>query len=207
MLSISAFALALVVGIFGAVLLSRGTWAGRLLGALAGALQNVPSLALFGLLLPLIAALADALPFLRQLGISGIGFAPAFVALTVYALLPVMLAGAAGLRMVDAGARDAAKGMGMSSMQVLFRVELPLALPSIAAGARTALVQTIGTTTIAALIGAGGLGYFVFQGIGQAAIDMVVIGVVPIVLLSVLADRLMTGVERHLSLRGGSTWR
>lgn len=206
-LSLSAFALALIVGILGAVLLSRGTRAGRLLGLLAGALQNVPSLALFGLLLPMMAALADALPVLRQAGISGIGFAPAFIALTVYALLPVMLAGAAGLRMVDAGIRDAAKGMGMSRMQVLFRVELPLALPSIAAGARTALVQTIGTTTIAALIGAGGLGYFVFQGIGQAAMDMVVIGVIPIVILSVLADRLMIHVERLLLSKGGAPWR
>lgn len=206
-LSFSAFALALVVGILGAVLLSRGTRAGRLLGLLAGALQNVPSLALFGLLLPIMAGLADALPILRLAGISGIGFAPAFIALTVYALLPVMLAGAAGLLMVDAGIRDAAKGMGMSRMQVLFRVELPLALPSIAAGARTALVQTIGTTTIAALIGAGGLGYFVFQGIGQAAMDMVVIGVIPIVVLSVLADRLMIRVERYVLSKGGAPWR
>ena len=206
-LTLGSFAFALVVGVLGAVMLSRGTRTGRLLGMAAGALQNIPSLALFGLLLPAMAALADALPFLRNAGVSGIGFAPAFIALAIYALLPVMLAGAAGLSMVDAGARDAAKGMGMNRLQVLLRVELPLALPAIAGGARTALVQTVGTTTVAALIGAGGLGYFVFQGVGQAAMDMVIIGVVPIVALSVLADRLMASLERHLSANGGALWR
>jgi osmoprotectant transport system permease protein len=205
-LSLSAFAFALVSGVAGAVLLSRGRRAGRLLGNVAGIIQNIPSLALFGLLLPAMAALATAFPVLRTAGISGIGFAPAFLALTAYALLPVMLSGAAGLRMVDAGARDAARGMGMSAAQVLVKVELPLALPAIAAGARTALVQTIGTTTVAALIGAGGMGYFVFQGVGQAAMDMVIIGVVPIVALSVSADALMAALGRRLATKGGSSW-
>ncbi len=205
-LSLSAFAFALVAGVAGAVLLSRGRRAGRLLGAVAGIIQNIPSLALFGLLLPAMAALATAFPVLRAAGISGIGFAPAFLALTAYALLPVMLSGAAGLRMVDAGARGAARGMGMSAAQILLKVELPLALPAIAAGARTALVQTIGTTTVAALIGAGGMGYFVFQGVGQAAMDMVIIGVVPIVGLSVAADALMAALGRTLATKGGAAW-
>jgi len=206
-LSVSAFGFALVAGVAGAVLLSRGKRAGRILGAMAGVIQNIPSLALFGLLLPVMAALAARFPALRAVGISGIGFAPAFVALAAYALLPVMLSGAAGLRMVDPGARDAAKGMGMSAAQILFRVELPLALPAIAAGARTALVQTIGTATVAALIGAGGMGYFVFQGTGQAAMDMVIIGVVPIVALSVGADALMAALGPKLASKGGAQWR
>lgn len=108
--------------------------------------------------------------------------------------------------MVDAGAKDAARGMGMSPGQILFRVELPLALPAITAGARTALVQTIGTTTVAALIGAGGMGYFVFQGVGQAAMDMVILGVVPIVALSLSADRLMGTLERRLAGKRGEEW-
>lgn len=205
-LSLSAFGCALVVGVAGAVLLSRGKRGGRMFGTIAGVIQNIPSLALFGLLLPAMAALATRFPVLRAMGISGIGFAPAFLALAAYALLPVLLSGAAGLRMVDAGVKDAARGMGMSAAQVLFRVELPLAIPAIAAGARTALVQTIGTTTVAALIGAGGMGYFVFQGVGQAAMDMVIIGVVPIVALSIAADALMVALERMLSSKGGAAW-
>lgn len=205
-LSISAFSCALVIGVLGAILLYRGRRIGTVLGRAAGVVQNIPSLALFGLLLPVMALVANTFPSLRSIGISGIGFAPAFLALVAYALLPIMLAGAAGLRMVDAGAKDAARGMGMSPGQILFRVELPLALPAITAGARTALVQTIGTTTVAALIGAGGMGYFVFQGVGQAAMDMVILGVVPIVALSLSADRLMGTLERRLAGKRGEEW-
>ncbi len=190
-LSLGAFLTAAAFAVPAAALAARGGPAGSLVTALAGAAQNVPSLALFGLLLPALAALADALPGLRAIGVSGIGPAPALVALTLYALLPMALSGAAGLRMVDPGVRDAAKGMGLSRRQVFRRVEFPLALPSFLSGARTALVQTIGTATVAALIGAGGMGYFVFQGLGQAAMDMVIVGVVPVVVMSALADRLM----------------
>lgn len=205
-LSASSFSLALIAGTAGAVALSRANLLGRVLSGAAAAIQNVPSLALFGLLLPVMAAIADGFPWLRSVGISGIGAAPAFLALSAYAILPIMLSGAAGLRMVDGGAKDAARGMGMSRLQVLARVELPLALPSLAAGARTALVQTIGTTTIAALIGAGGMGYFVFQGVGQAAMDMVIIGVIPIVLLSFAADKGMALLERALSRKADRPW-
>ncbi len=205
-LSISSFTCALVIGVMGAILLYRGRRIGAVLGRAAGVIQNIPSLALFGLLLPIMAVVANTFPALRTIGISGIGFAPAFLALVAYALLPIMLAGAAGLRMVDSGAKDAARGMGMSPRQILFRVELPLALPAITSGARTALVQTIGTTTVAALIGAGGMGYFVFQGVGQAAMDMVIIGVVPIVVLSIAADKLMGALERRLARKRGDAW-
>lgn len=199
-LSLGAFFTAAAVAVPAAAVAARGGPAGSVLTALAGAAQNVPSLALFGLLLPALAALADALPGLRAIGVSGIGPAPALVALTLYALLPMVLSGAAGLRMVDTGARDAAKGMGFSRRQVFRRVELPLALPSFLSGARTALVQTIGTATVAALIGAGGMGYFVFQGLGQAAMDMVIVGVVPVVALSALADRLMGALQARAEL-------
>jgi osmoprotectant transport system permease protein len=129
--------------------------------------------------------------------------APAILALTAYGILPVVLATLAGLRMVDAGAKDAARGMGMRPAQILFKVELPLALPSIAGGARTALVQTLGTATVAALVGAGGMGYFIFQGVGQAAMDMVVLGVIPVVLMSLLADRGMAALADLLAGKGG----
>ena len=194
-LSSVAFLTAAVLAVPTAALAARNGPSGTALTALAGAAQNIPSLALFGLLLPALAALADALPGLRKLGITGIGPAPAIVALTLYALLPMVLSGAAGLAMADPGAKDAAKGMGYSPRQAFWRVELPLALPSFLSGARTALVQTIGTATVAALVGAGGMGYFIFQGLGQAAMDMVIIGVVPVVALSALTDRLMGGLQ------------
>jgi osmoprotectant transport system permease protein len=201
-----SFGAALLLGIAGAVASSRNRRVETLVAGLAASVQNIPSLALFGLLLPVLAGLSSTFPALRSLGISGIGAAPAILALTAYGILPIVLATLAGLRMVDAGAKDAARGMGMRPAQILFKVELPLALPSIAGGARTALVQTIGTTTVAALVGAGGMGYFIFQGVGQAAMDMVVLGVIPVVLMSLLADRGMAALTGLLARKGGRQW-
>jgi osmoprotectant transport system permease protein len=201
-----SFGAALLLGIAGAVASSRNRRVETLVSGLAASVQNIPSLALFGLLLPLLAGLSSTFPALRSLGISGIGAAPAILALTAYGILPIVLATLAGLRMVDPGAKDAARGMGMRPAQILFKVELPLALPSIAGGARTALVQTIGTATVAALVGAGGMGYFIFQGVGQAAMDMVVLGVIPVVLMSLLADRGMAALTGLLARKGGRQW-
>ncbi len=201
-----SFAAATVLGIAGAAAASRNPKAEAATAALAASVQNIPSLALFGLLLPVLAKLSSTFPALRDLGISGIGAAPAILALTAYGMLPVVLSTLAGLRMVDPGAVDAAGGMGMGPAQILFKVELPLALPSIAAGARTALVQTIGTATVAALVGAGGMGYFIFQGVGQASMDMVVLGVVPVVLLSLTADRGMAALAALAARKGGRRW-
>lgn len=201
-----SFGAALLLGIAGAVASSRNRRVEAVVSGLAASVQNIPSLALFGLLLPVLAGLSSTFPALRSLGISGIGAAPAILALTAYGILPIVLSTLAGLRMVDAGAKDAARGMGMRPAQILFKVELPLALPSIAGGARTALVQTIGTTTVAALVGAGGMGYFIFQGVGQAAMDMVVLGVIPVVLMSLLADRGMAALTGLLARKGGRQW-
>ena len=201
-----SFGAALLLGIAGAVVSSRNRRVETLVSGLAASVQNIPSLALFGLLLPVLAGLSSTFPALRRLGISGIGAAPAILALTAYGILPILLATLAGLRMVDAGAKDAARGMGMRPSQLLFKVELPLALPSMAGGARTALVQTIGTATVAALVGAGGMGYFIFQGVGQAAMDMVVLGVIPVVLMSLVADRGMAALSGLLARKGGRQW-
>jgi osmoprotectant transport system permease protein len=201
-----SFGAALLLGIAGAVASSRNRRVETLVAGLAASVQNIPSLALFGLLLPVLSGLSSTFPALRSLGISGIGAAPAILALTAYGILPIVLATLAGLRMVDPGAKDAARGMGMRPAQILFKVELPLALPSIAGGARTALVQTIGTATVAALVGAGGMGYFIFQGVGQAAMDMVVLGVIPVVLMSLLADRGMAAITGFLARKGGRQW-
>jgi osmoprotectant transport system permease protein len=175
----------------------------RLRGGVLGTLnviQTIPAIALFGILMAPLGALAAAVPLAAQLGIRGIGAAPAVVALFLYSLLPVVANTVAGLKRVSPAAVEAARGMGMTSWQVLTGVELSLALPTIITGIRIVLVQNIGLVTVAALIGGGGLGVFVFQGIGQTAIDLVLLGAIPTVALAfsaaVLLDALVETMNR-----------
>lgn len=150
-------------------------------------IQTIPSMALFGLLIAPLAWVAATVPGASQLGISGIGAAPALVALYAYALLPVVSNTVVGLESVPPAARDAALGMGMTERQKLVQVEAPLAFPIILTGIRIVLVQNIGLATIAALIGGGGFGVFVFQGMGQTATDLILLGALPTVLLAFAA--------------------
>jgi osmoprotectant transport system permease protein len=163
-------------------------------------IQTIPAIALFGILMAPLGALAAAVPWLAQLGIRGIGAAPAVVALFLYSLLPIVANTVVGLKRVSRTAVDAARGMGMTNTQVLISIELILALPVILTGIRVVLVQNIGMVTVAALIGGGGLGTFVFQGIGQTAIDLVLLGAIPIVALAftaaVLLDALVEAMDR-----------
>ncbi len=163
-------------------------------GALFGILnffQTIPSIALFALLVAPLAAVSEAFPLLREFGIKGIGATPAIIALIMYALLPIVRNTYAGFDGVAATTLEAARGMGMTSTQILWRVEIPLALPVILAGLRIVTVQAIGLTVVAALIGAGGLGAFIFQGLGQYAIDLVLLGAIPTIALAVVADFLL----------------
>jgi osmoprotectant transport system permease protein len=165
-------------------------------------IQTIPSIALFGLLIAPLAWLAATVPLAAALGISGIGAAPAMVALFVYSLLPMVANTVVGLENVSPAAVDAAKGMGMTDRQRLFDVELPLAFPVILTGIRIVLVQNIGMATIAALIGGGGFGVFVFQGIGQTAMDLVLLGAVPTVVLAFAAAVVLDAVVEMISVRG-----
>jgi osmoprotectant transport system permease protein len=151
-------------------------------------LQTIPSIALFGLLLAPLSGLAAAFPGLAALGIGGIGMAPAIIALVLYALLPVARNVLAGLAGVDPTVIDAARGMGMTARQIFWRVELPLAAPLLLAGLRIVIVQTIGLAVVAALIGAGGLGSLVFEGLGQDAADLVLLGALPAIALALAAN-------------------
>jgi osmoprotectant transport system permease protein len=163
----------------------------RLRNAVLSALnmvQTIPSIALFGILMAPLAAVAIAFPTLAALGVSGIGAAPAAIALFLYSLLPIVGNTVVGLGRVSPATVDAARGMGLTDGQVLRQVELPLALPTILTGIRIVLVQNIGMVTIAALIGGGGFGTFVFQGIGQTAIDLVLLGAIPTVVLAFSAS-------------------
>lgn len=147
-------------------------------------IQTIPSLALFGLLMLPLGYLATHVPLAAELGIRGIGAAPALIALVLYSLLPIVANTVVGLEGVDPSVRDAAAGMGLTRRQILTRIDLPLAFPVILTGIRIVLVQAIGLVTIAALIGGGGFGIFIFQGLGQTAMDLVLLGAVPTVFLA-----------------------
>ncbi|MGM0985900.1 MAG: ABC transporter permease [Pseudomonadota bacterium] len=157
-------------------------------------LQTIPSIALFGLLLAPLAWLSANVGWLAALGVSGIGWAPALLALVGYSLLPMVRNTFVALEAVDPGVIDAARGMGMSRGQVLRQVRLPLALPVILEGIRITTVQAIGLTAVAALIGAGGLGTFIFQGLGQAAMDLVLLGALPILVMALMVDALLSAL-------------
>ncbi len=155
--------------------------------AVANILQTIPSLALFGFLIPI--------PF-----IGGIGRRTAIVALVLYALLPILRNTYVGLTGIDPAVLEAAEAMGMTSVQILFRVRLPLALAVILAGIRTATVITIGVATIAAAIGAGGLGTFIFRGVAMVNDAVILAGAIPAALLALLADLLLGLLERRLKV-------
>jgi osmoprotectant transport system permease protein len=154
---------------------------------IASVFQTIPSLALFGFLIPI--------PF-----VGGIGRRTAIVALVLYALLPILRNTYVGLTSIDPAILDAAKAMGMTATQILLRVRLPLALSIILAGIRTATVITIGVATIAAAIGAGGLGTFIFRGVAMVSNAVILAGAIPAALLAIAADLLLAWLERRLKV-------
>ncbi|AFY87915.1 MULTISPECIES: ABC transporter permease [Chroococcidiopsis] len=158
---------------------------------IANVLQTIPSLALFGFLI--------SVPL-----IGGIGARTAIIALTLYSLLPIIRNTYTGIINVDPAIREAGKGMGMTDRQLLLQVEVPLALGVILAGVRVATVIAIGVATIAAAIGAGGLGVFVFRGIAMVNNQLILAGAVPAAVLAILADWAIATLERRLTRRG--TW-
>jgi osmoprotectant transport system permease protein len=163
--------------------------------------QTIPSIAMFGILIAPLAALAAAFPSLAELGIRGIGATPALIALVLYSLLPIVANTLAGFQSVDPAVIEAARGMGMSPRRRLLSVEWPLALPVIVTGIRVVLVQNIGLVAIAALIGAGGLGAFIFRGMNQTAMDLVLLGAVPILCLALASAIVLDAVTEMLETR------
>lgn len=168
------------------ILLTRAESARRWAMAAINIAQTIPSLALFGFLLPI--------PL-----IGGIGQRTAIIALIVYALLPIARNTLVGILGVDASVRESAVAMGMTDRQVLWQVEIPLAFPMILAGIRTATVATIGTATIAAAIGAGGLGTFIFRGIAMVDTATILAGAIPAAVMALLADEVLGWFERRVS--------
>jgi osmoprotectant transport system permease protein len=174
---------------------------GAIGGVLNGA-QVVPALALFGLLIPLLSALLGAAPFLRSAGLEAIGTTPALIAVAVYAALPLWGAVVAGLGAADPAAVAAARAMGMAEVRIAAEIRIPLGLPVFAAGLRVAAVQCIGLATLGGLVGAGGLGAVVFEGMAQFAADLILLGSLPIVGLGLVADALLRALEQRAGRTG-----
>ena len=184
-LVLGAMLIAILIGVpLGLLIVHRPVLRGIALGV-ANILQTIPSLALFGFLIPI--------PF-----IGGIGKRTAIVALVLYALLPILRNTYVGLTEIDPAVLESAQAMGMTQSQILFRVRLPLASAFILAGIRTATIITIGVATIAAAIGAGGLGTFIFRGVALVSNGLLLAGALPAALLALAADFLLGIVERRL---------
>jgi len=175
---------AVVIGIPLGVWCTRNAAASHVVLRAVDIVQTVPSLALFGLLIPI--------PL-----IGGIGVRTAIVALILYSLLPIVRNTFTGIRGVDPAVREAGIALGLTPRQLLFDVELPLAMPTIMGGIRIAVVAGIGIATIAAAIGGGGLGTFIFRGVAMVDTSLILAGAIPAALLAFLADVVLTFVERR----------
>ena len=182
-------AAAVAVGVPIGIIAARRPRVGSPLTAIASIVQTIPSLALLGFLLPL--------PL-----VGGIGARTALVALFLYALLPIIRTTAAGLRSIDPAILEAADAMGMTPMQRLWQVELPLAFPAIIAGVRVSAVVGVGTVTIAAAIGAGGLGEYIYRGLSMVDATVILAGAIPVAVLALSIDALLYATARWRASRG-----
>lgn len=178
--------MAIVVAVFLGILITRvKPLAPFVLGG-TGIMQTIPSLAVLGFMIP----------------IFGIGVKTGIAALFLYSLLPIVRNTYTGINDVDSATREAAKGMGMTSMQILFKVELPLSIPIMMAGIRTAAVINVGNATLAAFIGAGGLGDFIFLGITRGIDGLIFLGAIPAAILAIIIELSFNGLERWTTPKG-----
>lgn len=182
MLTLTALVFAIVAGLFLGILITRKNRTAPAVLAVVNAFQTIPSVALLGFLLPFL----------------GIGEVPAIVALFLYALLPIVRNTYTGIKEIDPAVKEAAVGMGMNNRQLLARVELPLAMPVIFAGIRTAFVISVGVATLCALIAAGGLGEFIFRGLSTNNVYMILAGAIPAALMALIFDALMGLLQKHI---------
>jgi osmoprotectant transport system permease protein len=181
----AAMLLAILIGVPLGILITRKPWLSKPILGVANVAETIPSLALFGFLLP-VPWLGDRSARL------------AIAALILYALLPIIRNTATGIAGVDRAVREAARGMGMTDQQILFQVELPLSLSTVIAGIRVATVLTVGIATIAAAVGAGGLGEFIFRGLAMVNNQLILAGAIPAAALALLADFGLSVLERRL---------
>ncbi len=186
-ITLTAVLIAIIIGVPLGVLVSRSKKLGKGILTVANIFQTIPSLALFGFIIPI--------PI-----IGGIGYRPAVIVLFLYALLPIIKNTFIGIKSVDESITESATGVGMTPMQTLFMISLPLSFPVIMGGIRVATVINIGTTTIASLIGAGGLGDFIFRGISMSDNSIILAGAIPTTILALSVDYLLGLIERKASV-------
>jgi osmoprotectant transport system permease protein len=179
-----AISIAVAIGVPLGILMTRRPRMGKPILAFANIVQTIPSLALFGFLIPI--------PY-----IGGIGTRTAVIALLLYSLLPIIRNTFTGISGVDPAVREAARGMGMTDSQILWQVEIPLSLGVMFAGVRVATVIAVGVATIAAAIGAGGLGMFIFRGTSMLDYRVILAGAIPAALIALAADFGMSTLEKH----------
>jgi osmoprotectant transport system permease protein len=182
----ASMGIALAIGLPLGIAIVRRTALQRWVIGAANVVQTIPSLALFGFLIPV--------PW-----IGGVGASTAIVALALYALLPILSNTSTGIAEVDPAVVEAARGMGMTPRQVLWQVQLPLAAPVLLAGVRVATVLCIGIATIAAAVGAGGLGVFIFRGVSMVNNSVILAGAIPAALLAIVADTALGLFERRIA--------
>lgn len=178
--------MAIIIGVLLGILITRVKSLAPIVLGGTGIMQTIPSLAVLGFMIP----------------IFGIGVKTGIAALFLYSLLPIVRNTYTGISDVDSATREAAKGMGMTSMQILFKVELPLALPIIMAGIRTSAVINVGNATLAAFIGAGGLGDFIFLGITRGIDGLIFLGAIPAALLAIVLEFSFNRLERWTTPKG-----
>ena len=182
-LTLVSLSIAIIIGVVVGIILTRYKQVANNVIGVAGIIQTIPSVALLGFMLPIL----------------GIGVTPAIVALFLYALLPIIRNTFIGIEEVDGSIKEAAKGMGMPSSQILLKVELPLATPVIFAGIRTAAVTNVGVATLCALIASGGLGQFIFRGIALNNTDMILAGAIPAAGLALILDFLLGVLQKNVT--------
>jgi len=185
-ITVIAVSVSTVIGVAIGILITRYRRAAMPVIGVSGIIYTIPSLALFGMLIPFI----------------GIGIKPALIALILYSQLALIRNTYVGITTIDPSIREAGRGMGMSPWQFLRMVELPVALPVIMAGIRTAAVMNIGTATIAAYIGAGGLGWLIFRGIASVHTEQILAGALPVTMLAIGVDYFFVLLERALTPSG-----
>jgi osmoprotectant transport system permease protein len=183
-----AVGVAILTGVpFGIYITQKETLANLVL-SVAGIIMTIPSIALFGIMIPILSVINQ-----------GIGFLPAFIALVLYSQLPIIRNTYVAIKNVDANIKDAAMGMGMTTWERLYKVEIPMALPVIMAGIRMAVVLTIGIGAIAAYVGAGGLGQYISRGISTSYTTMVQVGAIAVSILAIMADYLLGRLQKRIS--------
>lgn len=187
----AAVGLAIVTGVPLGILATRWRWLATPMMTLATVVLTIPSIALFGLMIPVFARFGH-----------GLGYLPAVTAVFLYSLLPILRNTYVALAGIDSGIQEAGRGIGMTTWQRMRLVDLPLAVPVILGGVRTAVVMNIGVATIAALIGAGGLGVLILQAISQSNMSKLAVGAVLVSLLAIVADACLQWLQRALTPKG-----